>query len=134
MVPIPKNENGWLKEIAKAYIDALDTIPFAESIGERIEQKDLFHLAPVITIKFRGMKRSEKLLDKITKGALASYIANEESHKESLESPIIRFAFCYLASHYVLDLVNDETLGVLMDAIESDPFKLQEMIFHRNKR
>ena len=80
MVPIPKNEDGWLKEIAKAYIDALDTIPFAESIGERIEQKDLFHLAPVITIKFRGMKRSEKLLDKITKGALASYIANEESH------------------------------------------------------
>lgn len=130
MVPIPENEHCWLKEIAKAYIDALDTVPIAEIASKKIKQKDLFHLAPAITIKFRGMKRTKRLLDKVTEGALASYIANEESHKESLASPIISFAFCYLASHYALGLVTDENVGILMNAIESDPVKLQKMIIN----
>ncbi len=133
MVLIPENEHGWLKEIAKAYIDALDTVPIAEIIGEKMKQKDLFHLAPAASIKLRGMKGTKKLLDKVTKGALASYITNEESHKESLASPVISFAFCYLASHYVLGLVNEEKVGILMNAIESDPNKLHKMIIHGSK-
>jgi len=104
-------------------------VPIAEIIGEKMKQEDLFHLAPAVTIKFRGIQLSKKLLEKVTEGALASYIANEETHKESIASPMISFAFCYLASHYVLGLVNEEKVEALMDAIESDPGKLQDMIF-----
>ncbi|MBW2311322.1 MAG: hypothetical protein JRF35_09650 [Deltaproteobacteria bacterium] len=55
---IPESPESWLGEIARAYIDALETLPFGELAGEKIEPKDLFHLGPAICLKFRGIKSS----------------------------------------------------------------------------
>lgn len=127
-IPVPRTVNAWLKEIVRAYCDALETVPIADIVSHKIEEKDLYHLAPAISIKFRGIKRTKKLLDKITGGALSSYIANEEAHRELLLSPIIGFAFCYLASHYALGLLSDDKIQAVMMAIESDPGMLQRLM------
>ena len=51
---IPETPESWLEEIARAYLDALETLPFSELAGQKIEPKDLFHLGPAICLKFRG--------------------------------------------------------------------------------
>jgi len=100
----------------------------ADIVSHKIEEKDLYHLAPAISIKFRGIKKTKKLLDKVTEGALSSYIANEEAHRELLSSPINSFAFCYLACHYALGVLSDDKIQAVMNAIESDPGRLQRLM------
>jgi hypothetical protein len=119
---------GWLREIAVAYVDALETIPFSKIINEEIHQHDLFHLAPLITLKMRGIKRTKKLQKRVTEAALASYVVNQEDHKDALSSPIISFSFCYLASHYVLDLVSEESVEEVMTVIEKHPERLEKAL------
>ncbi len=51
---IPASANEWLIEIAEAYKDAEDAIPFGPAAGVDITEGMLFHIAPSVCVKFRG--------------------------------------------------------------------------------
>ena len=116
---IPDSSEAWLAEIAKAYLDAIETLPFGELVGQEIEPKDLFHLGPPICLKFRGIKSSKKNLKKATDAALSSYVATKEIVGDLFDIPQISFAFCYLASHFGLDLIGENISTEILDFVES---------------
>jgi hypothetical protein len=118
--PLPKTPDQWLKEIV-AWKDATETKPFAQLTGTKLADADLFHLAPVVCLKFRGRKLTGKEADKVREGALANYVANTgpEAPVQGLESkPQLAFALCYVAAHLVLDLVDEETAAEILDYCE----------------
>jgi len=39
---IPSTPPAWLEEIAKAYCDAYETLPFGKFVGREIKPEDLF--------------------------------------------------------------------------------------------
>ena len=59
---IPESPEAWLEEIARAYLDALEMLPFGKLADQEIKAKDLFHLGPPICLKFRGIKSSKQNL------------------------------------------------------------------------
>jgi hypothetical protein len=118
--PIPRNPQEWLDEIARAYLDARETMPYGSFVGQVITEKDLYHMAPAVCLKFRGFKQSDKLLKKATDAALSSYVATRDLVGDLLEIPQIAFAFCYLASHYGLDLVGEEVVDSVMEYLERE--------------
>ncbi len=72
-----------------------------------------------MTLKIRGIKTTEDNLKKATDAALSSFVATKESVDNLFEIPPMAFAFCYLASHFGLDLVDNNTLSEAMGYIES---------------
>ena len=70
--PIPKSSKGWLKEIAEAYVDARGVNSWSRVTGVDVGDDDLFHLAPSVCLKFRGLKLSGRKAKKATEAALAS--------------------------------------------------------------
>lgn len=67
----PTTPEKWLDEIRRAIDDARETAPFAEMTGETITEGELFPLAPLVCMKFRGLDfRDEALRQKVTDGAL----------------------------------------------------------------
>jgi len=119
--PLPSTPDQWLKEIVLAWKDARETKPFARLTGTKLTDADLFHLAPVVCLKFRGRKLTGKEADRVTKGALANYVANTgpEAPVQGLETmPQLAFALCYVAAHLVLDLVDEQTAAEVLDYCE----------------
>ena len=116
--PIPSTHKKWAKEIADAYLDAKETIMFAPLTGQKMTEKDLYHLAPAVCLKFRGIKTTDKILKKVTQVALSNYIANMEINKEPLSDPYIAFTFCYLASHFGLDIIDEQQFESIMEYLE----------------
>ena len=57
--PLPQNADEWLHEIAHAYGDAYETLPFMPFAGVKPSEKKFFHLAPRIAVKFRGLPQSQ---------------------------------------------------------------------------
>lgn len=108
---LPTTPDDWLDEIQLAIADARETKPFGLLTGQRITDANLFHLAPLVCMKFRGLDyRNEELRRKVTEGALANYLANSDPDgiDHGLESrPLLAFAMCYVTAHYVLDLIDD---------------------------
>ena len=82
--PPPSIPKAWLKEIAAAYLDAEEAIPFGPLAGVAITKKDLFHLAPSVCLKFRGMEQSKKNIKKVTEAALSSYVATLDTAPDSM--------------------------------------------------
>ncbi len=117
--PLPQTPEEWLHEIVLAYNDASESIPFGMlTQGRPLKDGELFHLAPHICIKFRGIKSTEKKLQEIVEGSLASYVKTlyEGEGGESLQdSPLLAFCFCYLAAHYVADLMDEREFEIIMD-------------------
>ena len=116
--PIPSTNKMWKKEIAEAYLDAKEAIPCAHLIGQKMTEKELFHLAPAVCLKFRGIKKTDKILKKATEFTLANYIANIDINNDSLSDPYIAFSFCYVVCHLGLDLIDEHQVGCLMDYLE----------------
>ena len=107
-----------MQEIARAYLDAKETQPFGEAMGEPIADSDLFHLAPQVFFKFRNVRTSERRRAEIVEGALASYVVTTDEGAggdELRDSALLSFAFCYLAAHFVADLLDQATVEHLMD-------------------
>jgi len=125
---IPQTKTEWIEEIAEAYSDAEEAIPFGKFVGKKIEEKDFFHMAPDICLKFRGIKRTKAKLKKTTEAALSSYVATKDFIGHILDDPHISFAFCYLASHFALDLVDEQEVNEIMEYIETHRKKLAEAI------
>src|ERR1700730_10592235 len=110
--PLPKTPDQWLKEILLAWVDAREAKPFARLTGDKLTDADLFHLAPLVCLRFRGRKLVGEEADRVRKGALANYVVNtgQDATEQGLESkPQLAFAFCYVAAHLVLDLVDEQT-------------------------
>ena len=119
IIKTPKTPEAWLKEIAKAYLDAVETMQFGALTGNMVEEREFFHLAPSLCLKFRGIKTAEDNLKMATDAALSSFVATEDSVDDLFQIPQMAFAFCYLASHFGFDLVDNNTLSEVMGYIES---------------
>lgn len=115
----PTTPPEWLDEIQLAIADAKKAEPFGRFTGEPITDANLFHLAPVVCMKFRGFDfRNEKLRNKVTEGALANYVANSDPDgiDHGLETkPLLAFVVCYIAAHYVLDLMEDQEAEAILN-------------------
>src|SRR6202140_5206734 len=109
---LPKTPDQWLKETLLAMKDAREAKPFARLTGTKLTDTDLFHLAPLVCLKFRRRKLAGAEADRVTKGALANYVVNTE--KGLTSNPKVAFALCYVAAHLVLDLVDEKTAGEVM--------------------
>jgi len=119
--PLPKTPDQWLKEILLAMKDARETKPFARLTRTKLNDADLFHLAPLVCLKFRGRKLTGKEADKVREGALANYVVNTgpEAAVQGLASkPQLAFALCYVAAHLVLDLVDEHAAAEILDYCE----------------
>lgn len=129
---LPRTPADWLKEIAQAYKDASEAKPFGElSIGRSLKDEELFHLAPQVFFKFRGIGASEHRKNEIIEGTLASYVATidaGEGGKILEASPVLAFSFCYLAAHFVADLIDDMKVAAIMDHCVDEFETLENMI------
>lgn len=123
--------NDWISEIADAYLDAYEAIPFGKLIGEKITEKELFHMTPEICLKFRGIKRSKKNVNKTTEAMLASYVATEDQTEGIFKNPHLSFCFAYLACHFALELLTQNQVSEIMDFIEEHQAELKKAIKDR---
>lgn len=128
---IPAVPAEWLMEIAAAYRDAEEAIPFGPLAGVTITEKELFHLAPRVCLKFRGLGQSKKNVKKATEAALSSYVATKDTAPESMADLHMAFAFCYIASHFGLGLVTDEESMRILEYVEKHHEALSGMILYR---
>lgn len=115
---MPDTVADWLSEIAEAYCDALETIPFGVFAEQDILKNELFHLGPLICLKMRGIERTESNVNKVTEAMLSSYVASKEHIKGIFENPILAFAFAYLASHYAMGLLPEEKVSEIMQFLD----------------
>jgi hypothetical protein len=115
--PLPKTPAQWLKEIKLAIADAADAEPFGPLVGTEITDANLFHLAPLVCLKFRGKKLKGREADRVIKVALANYIANTnpDGIDHGLEHhPMMAFTLCYVAAHLALDLVDEQEAEAIL--------------------
>jgi hypothetical protein len=119
--PLPRTPEGWLLEIRLAIKDARETEPFGRLIGQPITDDNLFHLAPLVCLKFRGRKPVGREADRVTETALANYVVNSdpEGVDHGLETkPLLAFAVCYVTAHLALDLINEQKAVAILDHCE----------------
>jgi hypothetical protein len=119
--PIPRTVDGWFKEITLAIADARGAEPFGKVTGQRITNADLFHLAPLVCLKFRGRKLVGRDADQVTQTALANYVVNSDPKgvDHGLESkPLLAFAVCYVTAHLALDLVDEKKAEAILNYCE----------------
>jgi hypothetical protein len=131
--PPPSSPREWFEEIVLAYRDAADTIAIGPLLDLDIKPGDLFHLAPAVCVKFRGMKASKRALKKATEAALTSYVATTGREPEALSKPQLAFAFCYLASHFGIDLLTEADVAELMDFFVENEQKLGRRSVQRGR-
>ena len=123
----PATPEAWLDEIRVAYADAQEAIPFGPAVGQRFGERELFHLAPAVALKLRSLPSRGATLKRATEAALSSYVANLETQGSVLSDPRLAFAFCYLASHYGLGLVEMAEVESVMEFLESNVGLIDEM-------
>lgn len=122
----PTTPEAWLHEIRVAYADAREAIPFGPAVGQPFGERELFHLAPAVALKFRGIPSSKATLRRATEAALSSYVASREAQGSGLSDPRLSFAFCYLASHYGLGLVDMAVVESVMEFLERNVESLND--------
>lgn len=120
---LPRTPAQWLTEIRLAIGDARGATPFGTLLGTSITDRNLFQLAPVVALKFRGRKLKGPEADRVTKVALANYVVNSDSEgvDHQLERrPLMAFALCYVAVHLALDLVNEDEAEAVLNYCEDN--------------
>jgi len=118
--PIVASNDLWLKEIVDAYLNAKAALPYAVAAGKDMKEDDLFHMAPLVCLSFRGIEHSDENRRKATDAAISSYIANEEANQGVLSNPVMAFSFCYILAHYGLDLISDGQCQDILFHVESN--------------
>ncbi len=121
---IPPTKELWPPEIEAAYKDAKQAMPFGYAVGSKITEHDLFQMAPSVCLKFRGIKNTKKTRKKATDAALTSYVVNKDKNPILLD-PHMAFAFCYILSHYGLELVSETETEELLCYIEDNLEKIK---------
>ena len=119
--PLPKTSSEWLKEIKLAIGDAAEAMPFGPLADTEVTPANLFHLAPLVCLKFRGRKLKGREADRVVKVALANYIANSnpEGVDHGLDQrPLMAFVLCYVAAHLALDLIDEQKADAILTYCE----------------
>lgn len=104
-----------------AIADARRAEPFGQLIAEPITDASLYHLAPLVCLKFRGRKIKGREANRVIKVALANYITNTAPNgiDHGLEHhPTMSFALCYIAAHLALDLVDEQEADAILTYCE----------------
>ena len=125
--PLPQTPVQWLAEIQTAITDAKKTKFFGWLIFHRITNANLFHLAPLVCLKFRGRTQRGPEAKRVTEVALANYVVNSdpEGIDHGLErKPMMAFAVCYVAAHLALDLLNERQAEAILNYCEERPGKV----------
>jgi hypothetical protein len=118
---MPHTPDGWLLEIRLAIRDAREAKPFGKLVGQRITDANLFHLAPLVCLKFRGRRLVGREADRVTKTALANYIVNSDPDGIDhglRERPLLAFSVCYVAAHLALGLVGAAQAEAILNHCE----------------
>ena len=121
MRKLPTTPEQWLDDIRLAIADANDTKPFGILTGHPITDADLFHLAPLVALKFRGRKTKSPEAKQVTETALANYVVNSDPDgiDHGLETrPTMAFALCYVAAHLALDLLDEQEAEAILNYCE----------------
>jgi len=121
---LPATPEEWLEEIRRAFADAREAIPFGPLTDHAFGEEQLFHLAPAVALKFRDGAPRGARLKQATEAALSSYVVNLERRKATLSDPRLAFAFCYLASHFGLGLLDAATAESVMNFVEGNADRL----------
>jgi hypothetical protein len=107
-----------------AWVNLVDDDPvneieqFSPLTDEPITDANLFHLAPVVCLKFRDRKLVGREADRVTETALANYVVNSDPDRmdQGLESkPLLAFAVCYVIGHLALDLVDEKQAEAILN-------------------
>ena len=114
--PLPLDPAGWVTEVRVAYEDAHEALPFMPLVGVRPSKKQLFHLAPHVAIKFRGLPESKRRA--AVEAALTSIVASEGA-AEPRQDPFTLFAFSYIAAHFGLGLLSEAEVQSIMGLVEN---------------
>ncbi len=130
--PISRSPQACLDEIALAYRDAREALPFSTLTGHPATEDELLHLAPHVFLKFRGLQGDQGILDRATYAALSSYAASAERDGAGLSRPHMAFAFCYLASHLSAGLVTEDVADAVMGCIEAHENRLKDLVERGN--
>ncbi|MCH9035021.1 MAG: hypothetical protein IID42_11035 [Planctomycetes bacterium] len=128
---LPASSEEWLREIACAFVDAKEAQPLGKLMGEPIAESNLFHLAPQVFFKFRDLRPSKQKRTEIVEGTLASYVVTMDEgtgRGELHESPILSFAFCYLAAHFVAGLLDEASVERVMDLCVAGKSDLERLV------
>jgi len=126
--PLPTSNEGWIIEIMEAYQDAKAAIPFAVAAGKEMSESDLFHMAALVCLKFRGLIDCEVSQEKARNAAIGSYVANREAGNRNLNDAVMAFSFCYILAHYGLGLLDDEKCQEVLSLVESNLEKIKTAI------
>lgn len=116
--PLPASLSAWFEEILLAVADAAEAKSFGMMVGEEITDNDLFHLAPLVCLKFRGRKTTGKEAKRVTEIALANYVLHSSPKgvdRRLWQNPMLAFAVCYVASHLALDLVDEDQADAILN-------------------
>ncbi|MEW6133546.1 MAG: hypothetical protein AB1591_10355 [Pseudomonadota bacterium] len=126
MYELPQNPSEWLAEIASAYSDAFETLPFMELVGSEPDENVLFHLAPQVAVKFRGLPKEK--VAAAADAAFSSYVASKEKVGGVLDDPHIAFAFCHLAAQFGLEILSEQTIMEVMAFVEKNEETLHKAV------
>lgn len=99
---VPSTPAEWFEEIQLAMADASEAAPFGPLVGTDVTAANLFHLAPLVCLKYRGRKLKRREAGRVTKVALTNYVVNSdpEGINHGLEQrPVMAFTPCYVATH-----------------------------------
>ena len=116
--PIPHIVSDWFDEIMLAIADARGSVPYGNQTNQRTMNVNLFHLAPLVCLKFRGRKLTGKEATRVTETALANYVVNSDPDgvDHGLEStPLLAFAVCYVTAHLSLDLIDEKRAEAILN-------------------
>ena len=115
------NEQGEPQNSYWLASQVIDAEPFAPLVGTEITAANLFHLAPLVCLKFRGRNLKGREADRVIKVALANYVANTDPDgiDHGLEHhPMMAFTLCYVAAHLALDLVDEQEAEAILTYCE----------------
>ena len=118
---LPTTPAEWFAEIELAIADAEGTKPFGKLTGHQVTDANLFHLAPLVALKFRGRKLRGAEAKRVTEAALANYVVNSdpEGIDHGLKQrPMLAFCLCYVAAHYALDLLEESEAEAILNYCE----------------
>ena len=128
----PTTDQEWLAEIASAWRDAASAKWFGLlTAGRPIRKSEYCHLAPHVCLKFRGIKAGKIKRFRVVEGVLASMEAtmtDGDGGQYIKKSPLLAFAFCYLAAHLMLDLLDEQTVECTMDMCVAHEDELMQLV------
>ena len=84
---LPRTPAEWLEEIKLAIADAREAKPFDRLTGESLTDTNLFHLAPLVCLKFRGRKLRGAEAKQVTETALA--LEDSSPHCSAIELHVV---------------------------------------------